>query len=1634
MDIHNICSSQKKKQLKLELDQKPAEEKVTRLKKRNAELATIARQLEEKAKALQHQNMRVKLKDGTSGGAQDIDHYKKVFARQRAKDLADNAQKILAKDKEVNQLRKELEKLKHKQLDPSLENSNLFGEKDELQRIVKENAKEQLRLQRQISTSIGDRRSADLNSVTLQEYRALEETNQVLQEQLRNLKLDKEEKEKLEVDLASKRIECNNLQAESERRQQQCSEFATELQNAIQQNTVLTRKNTELQQEISHLDKINEDRRRLQEQVIEIEVKNQTLSNDRDNLKDTVDKLEAAIKHMQDAAEKRKQLEAEYQEARNSLQSKQDEIRQLQQEQEAAKKTHRHAVDQLEHKVQELERKCGEQTETFSKLSQELSSLRHDATSRRAGSPKVEIAIQTSPESLSDEGFGDNGSMTPRKQDEKRKASSVSASLAAEGVLDDVSRGYIEGDDDLFEQFWDAVVVGVEDLSYSAEIKRLTMSESEDDSASVRSHRSAKDDSRSSKSKPTKELENGKADDSGSEADDIIEEISEKIDMNVLRHTVIPKREKLAVFIARYSYDPLLYSPNENPEAELALNAGEYIYVYGDMDEDGFYEGELMDGRRGLVPSNFIERVADEDDVTMITEDEDMPEFLQDTDGEDKVQKPPDRVTDKKEKHTSLLLPTLPVSAVAVTVAEPQPISPLLLSSSSPSSASTTIDTLTQSTKAEAFLTAIEEAKIKGDNLDLEIDSSDEDDALLLQKHTFTNEFQQPHYRRAGDHTVSDLEDIPEVEEDNLSLSDSKHSCLVNTDSLTSISEIDDFSSGEIPAPKKLELERQMSDSIILQWIAPDTIALKDIKEFRVFVDSQLKASIRGDAKTRALIDRVNPSESHRISVRTVTHRGQSHDAACTITIGKESTAAPSNLKAANVAPTSAEIMWLPGNSNLAHVISVNNLEVRTVKPGIYKYVLTGLSPSSVYRVNVRAKGRKLSWDDNRNKRGISTEIEFKTIPGGLPDPPLDVQVEDGPYSGSLLVTWLPVTITISGTSNGAMVTGYAVYVDEQELGITDSPTADRLVVNTSKIKSTPFRYLTVRTLSSNGPSADSRGLRIPKEMVRVKKPETLPDGSRHHHKPRDHQRIKRLLPGGGMYENVSPDDSTSTLSEEIVETFRKDSMSPVSANLEDRLDQVPIDDIALIKKPEIRPSFREELHSEDSSDRSELSDIAEEVEEELTDTDDMAANNNNEFKGMQPKNVKSNHELEFDTDPEMEQFSREDLTVPIPVIRQQTDYDRETEQSPDHHVQEPVPLKPKPITVPQIEITKDSNSEGLGTGSTISDHYGSDQEFDSHGQQRYSPGKEKNYRQDQYNNRYERYQERKETYGSPVEQERRNHNYRDSLSPNDIEGESTGSEPPEELYDDSTVRYFVALFTYDPSIMSPNEDAIDEELPFTEGQLIKVYGDKDSDGFFHGEANGRTGFVPCNMVVEAQLDEKSAEERFVRESLGNSPRSRSPRSATISPSSSNSVSYSPRGEVQKSANGKAHIPVEGPIHLRKMVALFDYDPRQASPNVDSDVELAFKTGDIILVDGEMDDDGFFLAEIRGERGLVPSNFLEEVPLTPSPVPSPTPSRNSNDKTSAMSNKVGSSQGIRVPPKALTRRRPRPQTLNPANR
>jgi hypothetical protein len=39
------------------------------------------------------------------------------------------------------------------------------------------------------------------------------------------------------------------------------------------------------------------------------------------------------------------------------------------------------------------------------------------------------------------------------------------------------------------------------------------------------------------------------------------------------------------IVIAKYSYEPLQFSPNDHPEIELPLNLGEYYLIYGDVDE-----------------------------------------------------------------------------------------------------------------------------------------------------------------------------------------------------------------------------------------------------------------------------------------------------------------------------------------------------------------------------------------------------------------------------------------------------------------------------------------------------------------------------------------------------------------------------------------------------------------------------------------------------------------------------------------------------------------------------------------------------------------------------------------------------------------------------------------------------------------------------------------------------------------------------------------------------------------------------------------------------------------------------------------------------------------------------------------
>ncbi|RWS26093.1 RIMS-binding protein 2-like protein [Leptotrombidium deliense] len=741
-----------------------------------------------------------------------------------------------------------------------------------------------------------------------------------------------------------------------------------------------------------------------------------------------------------------------------------------------------------------------------------------------------------------------------------------------------------------------------------------------------------------------------------------------RIAEDVVDSIEIPNRGRCKVFIARYSYDPFKQSPNENPEQELHLNAGDFILIFGDMDEDGFFLGELLDGRRGLVPSNFVEKLTGED----------LFEF---------------------------------------------------------------------------------QASVLYGNRDGEESNASYPpefyDAILNDAMGHTN-FQHllapEDFHRMNDYV--DLAESNEIDEEDLS----------DVERATAVAARD-----AVLPPKRLILERQLHKSILIGWLHPDC-PKGMVETYQIYVDGVLKSTVPAGERTKALVEGVDSSMPHRISVRAVTPQGRmSKDAACTVVIGKNVPFAPCCVRATNITSESALISWLPCNSNFYHVVAVNSVEVRTVGPAVYKHLITGLAANTLYRVSVRAKPGKLLCSDEKNPKKLemlTTFVDFRTLPKSLPEPPVDIQVEAGPQDGTLLVTWLPVTLDQFGTSNGCPVTGYAVFAAHKKLAEIDR---DHALLDVSQVESFHKKSVTVRTKSGENLSADSMPCQIPDDLLKFT-------------------------------------------------TQRK----------------------------------------------------------------------------FQQTNIRTARQQQM-TRQAMQQQKMNTMNRNIQNRQQQSMYQV-------HHDENVVDTTSR-MTIPAIEITKETPSESINP-------------LESYSEEEYET----------------MIKSRGGRYGpSPVPPHR-------NRQLTDYERSSMGHTDPHRTRAgvQKGIRWFVALYDYDPLTMSPNPDAADEELPFREGDMIKIHGDKDPDGFYRGELNGRFGFVPCNMVSEMQYD-------------------------------------SEMGPMKQGQDPWSHLPV------KKMVALYDYDPQELSPNPDAEMELAFNTGDIIYIYGEMDEDGFYMGEINGVRGLVPSNFLTEV-------------------------------------------------------
>ncbi|XP_057265928.1 peripheral-type benzodiazepine receptor-associated protein 1 isoform X11 [Pezoporus wallicus] len=1559
-DLRHRCSSLAEENSLLRRSCFPqTEEKVKHLKRKNAELAVIAKRLEERARKLQEANLKVVTAPVPLKGS-SLELCKKAFARQRAKDLTEQASALLAKDKQIDALQQECRELQAK----------LFAGKDdphclnvtEFDRLLRESQREVLRLQRQIAlknfkeclrssqaSSAGVLPSADtrlglpvpmlntcnkgsplpkearlgdpaLKGGASREVRQVEPSVQPLgpasegHENFppRNAITDQESSQQiqqLEFELKKKRKKCENLEHEVRKKHKRCKELEIQLQEVQSENARLAEENLQLNEKAGWAGQVEAENADLKLQVVLVTKERDSVIQTNQGLQSKLENLEQVLKHMRNVAERRQQLEVEHKEALLVLQEKQDEVRRLQQAQAEAKREHEGAVQLLEStldcmqaRVKDLEEQCRSQTEQFSLLSQELKQFRLqtgkiDLLTSTLVTSELPLALCSS---------------TPQPHFEKEST--------VPGVFTHQSTKKVHNEE-------------TDELQSARQAPDTTVGSPVAAASSQRQAKKVESQSNSSKSES---MQNSPKSCPTPEVDTASE--MEELDVDSISLMPEPGSQgpaKLQVFLARYSYNPF-DGPNENPEAELPLTAGEYIYIYGEMDEDGFFEGELMDGRRGLVPSNFVERVSDDDLVTF------LPSELNDL------------------THSSY--------------------------------------------REKSFVSA---STSSGDKSDFSVEES----------------------------SISPLTSRAEGDQE------------------------EPVSHTAVPYPRKLTLIKQLARSIVVGWEPPLLPAgCPDVQSYNIYVDEELRQNVKSGFQTKAVIEKLDlKTRSYRVSVQTVTEQGSSDKLRCTFFVGQDFCVAPTMLKVRSVTATSAELTWLPCNSNYNHAVYLNGEECDITKPGVYWYTFHSLQPSTQYVAKLEARPLKSPWEEvPQGQEQNSAVIHFTTPLAGTPDAPLDVQVEAGPSPGILVISWLPVTIDAEGSSNGVRVTGYAVYADGQKVIEVTSPTAGSVLVDLSQLQMFQVcREVSVRTMSLYGESVDSVPAQISPVLLQAS----------HHSSPSDSavstiftSRLPRGEPRGSLPSRSPPTHHMAALLlQQNVPSHTSDAkLTDVSSTPEGSAPSLPE---KASSPPHLSSPSASLVQVLGTSPQG--SDAARD-KKCLTVPPQQAGSTVLPGEGTKPV---PSREAELQglgegTDVQMEQSVTKAPELESPSasslkIDMETCYACSVEESPEGASAErgketkEKHLSPEPLPSP----SQAEGTEGTFQGD-ISVAGSSCQEF-----LRLSPGKEVMKEM----SRVEREQEEKlsdigrrpltlfaehsrsSDLSDILEEEEE-----DELSSEALEekkwdqgetcygdnGEKVASNkdprgqelprttwqaprrrgnksvrrsqmqkpvlssagPPRSIASETSlkddgIRIFVALFDYDPVSMSPNPDAAEEELPFKEGQILKVCGDKDADGFYRGECAGREGYIPCNMVSEVQVENNEIKKQLLKqgflpantpmESIGNGTFSPPPRRQSIPPPKPRRSKKEglDKQEKYKSHAGQKHKDCEAELLTsRRMVAVFDYNPKESSPNADVEAELTFSAGDIITVFGSMDDDGFYYGELNQQRGLVPSNFLEAEP------------------------------------------------------
>ena len=1436
----------------------------------------------------------------------------------------------------------------------------------ELQHIIRQVTKERLQLERHLQ--IANDSLQRNNGVDLTKYLSLEQTNSHLRQQLDSLDLLQQEHKLVEIQYREKEEACRELVNTLKYKSALCDDLETQLAKVIEKNNALTIANSDLQAKVLELRDVNEECQSLKSTLTKVETECVTAKTEVNSLTGKVRNLESVLDEMHRAAENRREIERQHREALENLKRKQDEV------EITATKKQEEFINQLKLRIDDLESEKRAQNERHQELILEMAEIK-----KYGGGTSLNGSIASDIEQPSDnleideimaKLEQDNKFLADlERQRERNAAKSQSSSSTgsnnnskqpspSSGIDSDTTnspqstKNHSPTSSSTLNRagstIADSGFLSQSSLNGSGGSPTSHGSHSNNGLLSLKKTSSSVNSSLNSGSTLNKlpgltgadkiNLLNGHSFSSNpSMGTGQNHDLINRTEINKDGMIEIPGKGWCFVYVAQYSYDPFQHSPNDSPEAELQVNAGDYILVWGEVDEDGFFDGELLDGRRGLVPSNFVGRL----------ENEDLIDF-----------------------HQQVVL-GLGDCDDSVCTSIPQDLDIISSDEGVEDSNYPRI-----SRKSKSYLN-------HNSNMSSNATSSH---SQPLTSNIRKSSLTLPQYASCTDLEMTEDEGDGPSRENSMKVP---------------------------PPPKQLTLETQHNKSLVIAWNPPDDLPVTKIESYEVLVDGVVHSSIKANDNNslKVTVNALDLSKIHRFSVKTLAIGGnglKSHEAACTMVLGKDAPLGPTAVRATRITSTAATISWIPSNTNFLHSIAVNGVDVKTVRPGVFRHTLAGLAPNTLYRVTIRAKNLKAApyiaaSADYNQLHNLSSSIELRTAPKGLPDAPLQVMVDSGPRSGTIVVSWLPVTINPSGTSNGAPVTGYIVYGDGRRLMDVESGTADQAVVDLGKRED--IKYITVRTKSGkDAMSSESDRVMVPSDAIGRVDSDTESEG----------EIIERLRKDQIQLNNVHAqlDQNSVINSAQIVDVTNSHSYAQLQQPRE-----------VLINYTSGYPELDSDIGP------SELSDIAEEPEEGLTDTDSDQSTPRPSLVTQQHNNLNYQRKLSLQnsmshlqssisiasnsfrkqqesTDSKVpsstSNSSLPEASHPDQAAKASLNRWNKTGSSPNlvmsasqFQAQPLFPSEPPTITVsstftnhqPSPAVSTTSISSVTSNNTTVAV---SRKESKPTGSQLTSsvssvPEKPKPNSTSTVHITHDDItaEVMTENKSKSVEVKSDVNVTVKSVNQKDINSDKNGyvnigAKPAQVVPAPSSankraVRIFVALFDYDPLTMSPNPDACDEELPFREGQLIKVHGDKDADGFYWGEAGSSSGFVPCNMVSEVQVeDDRVAEELFREQS--------EPTRGVVPSSLSNGSSAMIGTKSQAFEADDRWGDIYEDMPAKRKLALYDYDPTELSPNVDAEVELSFRTGDILLVYGDMDDDGFYMGELNGRRGLVPSNFLTDVP------------------------------------------------------